>query len=129
MNEKGSWLKGKTKEDSNAWKGDSAKYISHHTWIHNNYGKATKCEACKGTGKKKYEWANISGTYIRDISDYMQMCPSCHRKMDFSRTGKCRKGHQMTPENTYNRPDGNKACRRCGIEATMRYIQKKRNNI
>lgn len=123
---KGSWMIGKKRELSSVWKGDKAKYISQHSWIHNNYGKASKCVECGVIGKKRYEWANISGTYIRDISDYKEMCPSCHRLMDYARTGKCRKGHEMNESNVYIRPEGYKVCRTCQSEGEKRYRQNKK---
>jgi hypothetical protein len=121
MKKHGWWLKGKFKEEHNNWKGEGAKYIAKHMWIYRHHGKASMCEVCGIPGKKLYEWANISGLYKREMSDWKQMCPSCHRKMDFSRTGKCRKGHEMTTENTYWRRDGNRACRACNNEGLKRY--------
>lgn len=117
-------MKGVKKENHFNWKGEDAKYISKHTWIHNNYGKASKCEVCN-MGGKNYEWANISGEYKRDISDYKQMCRSCHRLMDFSRTGMCRNGHKFTKENTYIRRNGYKVCITCQKLGAERFKNKK----
>jgi hypothetical protein len=64
------------------WKGDNIKYRSLHGWIVNNYGKADHCDKCKTKNAKVYDWANISGEYKRDKSDYIQLCRSCHIKMD-----------------------------------------------
>ena len=80
-------------EKARAWKGDKAGYVAKHTSIVKNYGKAFKCQNidCKYPRKvgrifmnkpKRYEWANISGLYKRSIDDYLQLCPSCHRKWD-----------------------------------------------
>jgi hypothetical protein len=33
---------------------------------------------------RKYEWANISKIYKRDISDYVQLCKSCHMLFDLT---------------------------------------------
>lgn len=77
-----------------AWKGEKAGLIPKHLWIKRYYGKANKCQnpCCKYANPKRYEWANISGKYLRDISDWMQLCPSCHRKID----GNCfQKGNQV----------------------------------
>lgn len=69
------------------WKGMNAGYHQKHTWIHLNYGKASKCENCGLTkipkGFKRYfEWANISKEYKREVEDYLQLCIKCHRAWD-----------------------------------------------
>lgn len=77
------------------WKGDEAKYTTKHTWIYRNHGKANKCEFNKEHTGREYQWANISGEYKRDISDYRQLCRSCHAKYDHLRLygDRCRRGH------------------------------------
>jgi hypothetical protein len=79
-------LTGKTGEQSRRWKGLSASYQSKHMWIAKHYGKASACwnEACMYPDQpKRYEWANVSGQYLREVSDYVQLCPSCHRKWHY----------------------------------------------
>jgi hypothetical protein len=82
-------------EESAGWKGAAVGYHGIHSWIHRNYGKASKCEmpGCKYPRPKKdgrlmdkpkrYHWSNKSGEYKRDMSDWWQLCPSCHRTYDF----------------------------------------------
>lgn len=65
-----------------AWKGENAKYTSKHTWIRRKKGVAEDCEFCKTTQAKRYEWANISGKYLRNLEDYISLCKSCHEKFD-----------------------------------------------
>jgi hypothetical protein len=55
-----------------------------HCWIAKNYGKADLCENDNSHTGKRFEWANISREYKRDRSDWKRLCPSCHRKMDFT---------------------------------------------
>lgn len=95
------------------WKGEKASYEAKHIWIRTHYGNATKCEKCDGKNAKRFEWANISGKYLRNIKDYMQLCPSCHRLMD--RGNKCRNGHKFTKENMWIR-----IIKKDGIKRTMR---------
>jgi hypothetical protein len=76
------------------WKGDKVGYNALHTWVSREYGKPYKCEmeGCIYPRKdlhgkimkapKRYEWANITGKYLRDRDDWMMMCPSCHLKYD-----------------------------------------------
>ena len=64
------------------WKGDNAGYGSKHDWLKVRYGKPKYCEHCSTTKAKKYEWANVSGKYLRDRGDWIRLCTSCHRKFD-----------------------------------------------
>ncbi len=76
------------------WKGDAATYGAKHNWLYKQVGKAVRCENpdciyprrnTKGvliSSPSRYEWANISGEYKRDKRDYVQLCPSCHRRYD-----------------------------------------------
>lgn len=75
-------------ENNPDWKGDQVKYRGIHMWIQNKLGKANKCsfdEAHEATG---FHWANISGSYLRDLDDWMQLCPKCHKKYDMTRKGR-----------------------------------------
>src|SRR3990167_10822947 len=69
-------------EKSYMWKGDKAGYFAIHVWLRKKYGSANKCEQCKRKNAPKYEWANISKKYKRDILDYIQLCTSCHNYYD-----------------------------------------------
>lgn len=63
------------------YKGEKASYSAHHHWVKYHLGKASKCENCNTTGGR-YEWANISGEYLRDTSDWAELCIRCHRLID-----------------------------------------------
>jgi len=65
------------------WKGDKAGYLAIHTWIQRKLGNLRKCDDCGTEVAKKYEWANISGEYKRDVSDFKRLCVSCHRHFDY----------------------------------------------
>lgn len=64
------------------WKGDNIGYAGVHKWIQRTLGKPNLCSICGITNSKKYEWANISGEYKRDITDWKRLCVSCHRLYD-----------------------------------------------
>ena len=64
------------------WKGDNVGYGALHSWIVRQMGRATRCEDCGKLNAKKYEWANISKQYKRDVADWKSLCTSCHRKFD-----------------------------------------------
>lgn len=65
-----------------SWKGVDAGYVAKHQWIRRKYGKADSCEHCGVLDAKKYEWANISKSYKRDISDWIKLCTACHHAYD-----------------------------------------------
>lgn len=64
------------------WKGSAVGYASLHNWVSRQLGKAKTCENCSTEDAKRYEWANISHEYKRDISDWRSMCKSCHERYD-----------------------------------------------
>ncbi|MBQ2349666.1 MAG: hypothetical protein II393_00075 [Cytophagales bacterium] len=121
-------LIGKFGEKSRRWKGEEAGYVAKHSWIIKHYGKANHCEKCHKENCSRYEWANISGKYKRDVNDYMQLCPSCHRKMDLKKEY-CKHGHLYSEENTYINLRGHKQCKQCMKESQRRYKNAKKNKI
>lgn len=76
--------RGKTYEHTGQWKGEEAGYFTKHRWVRRWRGTPKLCELCKSTDKKKYEWANISKQYKRDLNDWIRLCTSCHRLYDGS---------------------------------------------
>lgn len=77
-------LLGKNGSAARRWKGDDAGYVAKHMWIHKHFGKANKCQqiGCSFKNPKRFEWSNISGKYLREQSDYVMLCCSCHRRID-----------------------------------------------
>lgn len=71
-----------TAEKHFAWKGDGVGDTALHDWVKSRLGKPSKCEHCGTTEAKKYEWANRSHEYKRDLSDWIRLCTRCHRKYD-----------------------------------------------
>ena len=80
--------------DHQLWKGDNVGYGALHAWIHRNLGKASRCNnldcfyprrmanGCTLYKPKRFEWANISKKYKRDLKDWISLCVSCHQKWD-----------------------------------------------
>lgn len=67
-------------EKSGNWKGDLVKYQGLHAWVRKTLGKATHCENNLNHIARVYYWANVSGEYKREESDWKQSCPSCNKK-------------------------------------------------
>lgn len=90
-------MTGKCENLARRWKGDDVGYVATHTWLRKKFGNAIKCEnpSCQYPKPKKYrkpilqpkrfEWASISRKNLRDVNDYVQLCPSCHRKYDIKK--------------------------------------------
>lgn len=91
------WNKGKAHlgdEKHPQWKGEKVGYSALHTWIHRKVGKAARCDfkGCKYPRRnaankvllspKGFQWANISHEYRRELSDWIQLCHSCHARYD-----------------------------------------------
>jgi hypothetical protein len=76
---------GKINEQASRWKGEKVKLSALHQWVESRLGKPQKCDHCEKLDAKKYEWANKSRLYKRDLSDWLRLCTSCHHKYDDSR--------------------------------------------
>jgi hypothetical protein len=104
-------LRGKYGVQARRWLGEKASYAAKHMWIIKHYGNANYCSINPQHRAKRFEWHNVSGKYKREKSDYIALCPSCHRFVD--KGNYCKRGHQYTPENTYWTKNGWRVCRIC----------------
>jgi hypothetical protein len=59
-------------------------YRSAHKWVREKLGKPISCANGIDHIAKRFEWANLSGKYLYKKNDWINLCPSCHRKMDFT---------------------------------------------
>ena len=62
------------------WKGNQVGYDALHDWVNRHLGKADHCENNSTHFSSRYHWANVSGEYKRELSDWRQVCPSCNRR-------------------------------------------------
>ena len=81
------------------WRGKRRPVVAHgvaiphyhraHYYIAKIAGKPNQCEKCNKTDSntRKFHWANLSGLYRLDRSDWLRLCVSCHKKMDNNRKG------------------------------------------
>lgn len=75
--------KTKYKNEGNPnWRGANVKYDQLHDWIYKNWGQPKLCDTCGTTVAKRFEWANISGRYLRERTDWKRLCTSCHNRLD-----------------------------------------------
>ena len=74
---------GRYGDKNNGWKGTRVKYSGLHLWVQKELGRADHCDGEKCSGvSERYEWANISGEYKRDVNDFEWLCRKCHMKKD-----------------------------------------------
>lgn len=62
------------------WETNTSEYKMIHTWVRKNKKIPLKCEICKK--EKRLYAANISGKYLKDITDYEYLCQKCHLTKD-----------------------------------------------
>ena len=72
-------------EKSPSWKGNQVKYSALHSWVRKILGTPRYCSNCQSKVEKKYEWANISKAYKRELSDWIRLCTKCHIGYDSGR--------------------------------------------
>ena len=66
------------------WKGDDVGYQALHTWVARELGRPNMCESCGRVEDRPYfiQWANKSGKYLRELSDWIRLCARCHYHYD-----------------------------------------------
>lgn len=68
-----------TGTNNGMWK-ELVGYTQAHRWARKHYSKSGICEECKQV--KKTELANISQQYLKELSDWRELCRSCHIQFD-----------------------------------------------
>lgn len=81
------WNKGIVRTDISGenhpnWKGDNVGYQGVHQWVRKMMGAPRICIHCHTTQSKSYDWANVSGEYRRELSDWIRLCRKCHNRYD-----------------------------------------------
>lgn len=78
--------------DNPAYDAENINIVGLHGWIRRHKTRTGTCQKCgakpprrngrNGSTRAGTEFANISGEYRRDVDDYIELCNSCHQKMD-----------------------------------------------
>lgn len=55
-------------------------YVNIHKYIRKRYDIKNICESCGVNCKTQL--SNKTGKYLKDISDWQELCPKCHRQYD-----------------------------------------------
>ena len=63
------------------WKGENVTYKTLHRWLKRRFPKPNSCDFCGQV--VPVDWANKSGAYKRDITDWLGLCRKCHLYFDF----------------------------------------------
>jgi len=114
-------------------------YRGIHQWVERYLGKPQICSECDVTDKKRYHWANLSGEYRQDVSDWVRLCVPCHKRYDLNRLGgqnkhsfvlaACKKGHPFSDGNTRWRTRGTnkwRVCLTCQREYFKNYLSRQK---
>lgn len=66
------------------FKGTKSQYRVLHRWVERKLGQPNKCEHCEKIvlNNRFIHWANKSGKYLKDLSDWIRLCSKCHAKYD-----------------------------------------------
>lgn len=117
-------------KNNKKWRGNKVGYGALHDWIKNHYGKASKCEnnSCLHISET-YDWANISGKYKREISDWKQLCRSCHKKIDWKPKIYCIRRHRLEGNNLSVNNRGNRVCKKCKSICARKNYEKDKSKV
>lgn len=69
-----------TGEASYAWQGDEIGYNGLHKWVARHKERTSVCTHCGTHGRTHF--ANVSGDYLRDVDDFIELCVRCHTEFD-----------------------------------------------
>lgn len=109
--------------NNKSWKGDKVSYRTLHNYIVRHLSKQKFCTNCK-IETSRLDCANISGKYLRDLSDWKWLCRKCHMiedgRMDLLTPFK--KGHIPWFK---GKKMSEKAKNRMSISAKIRYSRSK----
>ena len=69
-------------EKNSQWKGNAVGYTALHDWVRRHKGTPSLCELCGAIKAPRFEWANKSKKYLRNLDDWIRLCSKCHKVFD-----------------------------------------------
>lgn len=72
------------KNENNPNWNENPDYRAIHLWVGRHLGKPLACQKCGTTAgtTRNFQWANVSGEYKRELSDWIRLCSKCHYAYD-----------------------------------------------
>lgn len=72
-------------------------YDAIHRWLRKHYGNANRCEEQSCSMKSDtYHWAKLPDLpYEHKRENFVQLCASCHRKLDYTRELQLKHGERL----------------------------------
>lgn len=65
------------------YKNGSGWSVVLHNWVKKNLGRPQMCQMCGSKDENRtYQWANKSGEYKKELTDWLRLCRRCHHKYD-----------------------------------------------
>lgn len=113
-------------------KSGTTEYRIIHFWVERQLGKPSVCENCGIIDAKKYGWANLSGQYKQDVSDWARLCTTCHNLIDKNHNRDkqfCKQGHPYLLINTYVYSDGRRSCVACRRVYRRQYVAVQKERV
>lgn len=109
-------------------------YRRLHKWVQRQLGEPSECVDCGKSEEGIYHWANISGEYKQDLSDWERLCPRCHKRKDMKGRHRplikeCLRGHELSGDNIRWRTRGEhtwRVCRKCVSVYSAQHNQRKK---
>lgn len=126
--------------DRNAsWKGDEASNSAIHKWLNTWHPRRGICDHCgRQDTRTGYAFIRHGEPYTRDPLDYVELCGSCHKRLDGWANGwgttrplatHCKHGHELAGDNLgYEKykSGARRICLECRRERGRRWYQRKR---
>jgi len=85
---------GNTGSNNGNWKGDNVGRCALHEWATKYKPKPKLCQECNE--RTPYDMSNVTGRYLRELSDWEWLCRRCHMKKD-GRLDKLIEGNRNKP--------------------------------
>jgi hypothetical protein len=86
-------------------------------------GRLIRAEACEKCGHPTVEAHHESYSKPLEVN---WLCRDCHKALH--RKTHCLRGHPLTPDNVYMRPNGERFCSQCAIDRVQKYRNAKKKD-